>query len=132
MIVRMLAQDKCKIPEVKMAQYRASAAKRHAEAEHALQERHARAWRAAKRAAALLKTAFGAQQVVVFGSLLQPEIFHTHSDVDLAAWGTDEQRYYRAVAQLLSLDTEISFDLVRMEDAASTLQATVLRDGVEI
>lgn len=128
----MLTEDKFAIPEAKMAQYRLSAAKRHAEAEHALQERYARAWRVAKRAANLLKTGFGAQQVVVFGSLLQPELFHVRSDIDLAVWGVKEQFYYRAVAQLLSLDPEISFDLVRFEDASPSLRATILHDGVEL
>jgi predicted nucleotidyltransferase len=132
MIVCMTTEDQFEIPEAKMTQYRLSAARRYAEEERALQERLARAWQVARRAASLLKTAFEAQQVVAFGSLLQPELFHARSDVDLAAWGINEKFYYRAVAQLLSLDPEISFDLVRIEDASPSLQATILRDGVEV
>ena len=132
MIGGMITEDKFEISEAKMEQYRLSAAKRYAEAEHALQERYTRAWQVAQRATGLLKTEFGAQRVVVFGSLAQSELFHARSDVDLAAWGIDENFYYRAVARLLSLDPEISFDLVRMEDASPSLQATILRDGVEL
>jgi len=132
MIRVMITQTTPEIPEATMALYRASAAKRQAEAEQLLQGRFARAWRVAGQAAELLKTEFGAQRVVVFGSLLQPELFHVRSDVDLAAWGIDEQFYYRAVAQLLSLDPEISLDLVRVEDASPSLQATILRDGGEL
>ncbi|MFN8490073.1 MAG: hypothetical protein U0350_20970 [Caldilineaceae bacterium] len=120
------------IPEAKMALYRASAAKRQAEAERVLQERFERAGRVARQGAELLKTEFGAKRVVIFGSLRQPALFHARSDVDLAAWGIDEQCYFRAVAQLLSLDSEISFDLVRMEDASPSLLAAILRDGVEL
>src|SRR5690349_12464990 len=130
MIVFMISEDTFDIPEAKMALYRASAAQRQAEAERLRQERFARAWRVARQAAELLKTEFDAKRIAVFGSLLQPDLFHMRSDVDLAAWGIDEQCYFRAVAQLLSLDTEISFDLVRMEDALLSLQATILRDGV--
>jgi predicted nucleotidyltransferase len=127
-----MIKDTFEIPAAKMALYRASAARRQAEAERTLQERFARAWRVAGRAAELLKTEFAAQRVVVFGSLLQLELFHIRSDVDLAAWGIDEQRYYRAVAQLLSLDTQISIDLVRIKESRPSLQATILRDGADL
>ncbi|MCX6048627.1 MAG: nucleotidyltransferase domain-containing protein [Chloroflexi bacterium] len=128
----MATKNATEIPAEKMALYRASAAQRQASAEQARQARFAQAQRVAARAAILLKTEFGAQKVVVFGSLLQPALFHTRSDVDLAVWGIDELRYYRAVAQLLSLDPEISFDLVRFEEASPSVRTTILRDGVEI
>ncbi|MDM8553082.1 hypothetical protein QUF72_23605, partial [Desulfobacterales bacterium HSG2] len=58
--------------------------------------------------------------------------FNHRSDVDLAVWGLDERKYYRAVAQLLSVDTEISVDLVRTEEARKSLRARIEREGVII
>ncbi len=115
-----------------MQEYRAGAAERAAEAARLLQARHARAWAVARRGAEMLKQDYGAEKVVVFGSLLQPKLFHVRSDVDLAAWGLDGRRYYRAVADLQLIDTEVSVDLVRMEDALPGIRATVERDGVVV
>ena len=132
MIADMIVNERLEISDAKMAIYRAAAAQRHAAQVAARGERLARAWRVAERAVRLLEVEFGATQVQIFGSLLQPALFHARSDVDLAAWGIDEQRYYRAVAELLGLDKEISFDLVRFEEASPTLQATILRHGVSL
>jgi predicted nucleotidyltransferase len=105
------------IPPEKMARYRATARQRAAAEQAALDRRYARAWQTAQAAAALLKTQFDAKQVVIFGSLVNRQRFHTQSDIDLAAWGVAERAYLRALSALLDLDLEFSFDLVRMEEA---------------
>lgn len=110
----------------KMARYRATARQRAAREQAALAQRYAHAWETARSAAALLKEQFGASQVLVFGSLVHPQRFHTRSDIDLAAWGIDERLYLRAVSALLDLDPEFSFDLVRMEE----VQAEVGREAL--
>jgi len=132
MMAHMMTDLITKIPAEKMMQYKAAAAKRQAVAEAARRTRIARAWEVANQAAQLLKTEFGATQVALFGSLVQPSLFQPRSDVDLAAWGINETLYYRAVAQLLALDAQIAVDLVRIEDASPSLHATVLRDGVPL
>ncbi len=77
----------------------------------------------------LLKERFGASRVVVFGSLVRKELFHRRSDVDLAVWDLDENIYYRAVGQLLYLDSEISMDLVRIEEASDSLRSRIEKEG---
>mgnify|MGYP000290273320 CR=1 FL=1 len=114
-----------------MAVYRTTARQRRARQQQVLAQRRQLAWQVAHQAAVVLKEQFGARQVWVFGSLLHETLFHLRSDIDLAAYGLDEN-YYRAVAHLLTLSPEIEIDLVRMEDASTTLRAWVEQEGVMI
>ena len=76
------------IPPAEMDAYREAARQRHrAEKEH-LQIRRQRAWELARQAARLLEERFGAERVVLFGSLAHGDRFNLWSDVDIAAWGT--------------------------------------------
>ena len=116
----------------RMALYRASAQQRERERQQRLKARFDRACQVAREAAALLKTEFGAERVVVFGSLVDRSLFHVHSDVDLAVWGLPEKVYYRAVGRLQALDTIVAVDLIRIEEAPATLQVVISRDGIEL
>ena len=98
-----------------------------------LEARRKRAWDVARRSATLLKEQFGAQRVVLFGSLTRGTgRFYTRSDVDLAVWGLDERVYLRAVVRLLDLDSEVGVDLVEAEFARPALLAAIQRDGIEL
>lgn len=93
-------------------------------------KRRQRPWDDARKAAEVLKQEFGASRVVLFGSLLHPELFHSRSDADLAAW--DVEHYFRAVARLIDLDPEIGINLVAIEDASPGLRAVIEAEGVEL
>lgn len=108
--------------ELEIGQYRQTAQRRLASLEDRRQQRFAKAWALACKAADLLRDRFAAQRVAVFGSLIHPEHFHGRSDVDLAVWGLDEGDYLRAVAAVTRLDREISVDLVAVEKAPTTLR----------
>src|SRR5438105_4727804 len=98
-----------------------------------LEARREQAWEVARRAAALLKQEFGVKRVVLFGSLARgPGRFYARSDVDLAVWKLDEQRYFNAVARLLDLDPEIGVDLVEAEYAKPSLKVAIEREGIEL
>ena len=60
---------------------------REREADPGIELRRRKAWFVAERAAQLLREQFGAQRVVVFGSLAHEKGFGRWSDIDLAAWG---------------------------------------------
>ena len=94
-----------------------------------LKARRLRSWRIARKAAKILKTEFGAEKVVVFGSLVHPVLFHDRSDVDLAVWGLKGREYYRAVSVLLDIEPTVSIDLIAFEDARRPVQDTILKDG---
>jgi predicted nucleotidyltransferase len=112
-----------------MDAYRLTAQKRVQKQQEAVAQRQEKAWKLARTAASLLKDKFGATRVAVFGSLVQPKLFHRRSDVDLAVWGIDESEYYRAVSHLLSLDPDISFDLVEVAHASPRLRRKIEHEG---
>lgn len=116
-------------PEM-MATYQSSARQRAAKLQTESHERGRRAWDVAKKASVLLKHEFGAEQVMLFGSLARGEPLSSHSDVDLAVWNLDENLLYRAVSRLLEIDPSISVDLLRIEDTSSNLQNAILAEGV--
>lgn len=88
-----------------------------------------RARKVARKAASILRKQFGVEDVVLFGSVVKPVLFHSRSDVDVAVWGLDERLYFRAVGVLQSIDPEISVDLIPFETASPALQEVILRDG---
>lgn len=112
-----------------MDAYQLTAQKRAQQQQQIITERREKAWRLARTAVALLKEEFGATQVAVFGSLVHPQLFHRSSDIDLAVWGLPESEYYRAVSRLLSLDPDISFDLVEVAHASPRLREKIEREG---
>ena len=97
-----------------------------------LKARRMRAWRVARRATKILKTEFGVERVMVFGSLVHPALFHERSDVDLAVWGLRGREYYRAVSVLLDIEPSISIDLIAFEDARRAVQDVILKDGLKL
>jgi predicted nucleotidyltransferase len=98
----------------------------------AVKARRTRAWQVARKAARMLKTKFGVEKVVAFGSLLHPALFHERSDVDLVVWGLTGREYYRAASVLLDIEPSISIDLVAFEDARPGLRDVILREGREL
>jgi uncharacterized protein len=120
------------IDPAKMAQYRETARRRQAEREQALLERRQQALALAHEAARLLRQRFGAERVILFGSLARDTAVHAHTDVDLAVWGLPEKEYLRAVSSLLDLGNDISIDLVRLEEASLRLRQLVETEGVPI
>lgn len=95
-------------------------------------DRRTRAWEVARVAGDVLREHFEARRVWVFGSLLQDDLFHDHSDVDIAAWGVLQEDILRAVAAVTSLDPDICVDLVVFEDAPESLRRTIQAQGRSI
>jgi len=121
-----------KISEEDMAVYRATAQQRQEEDERDLLVKRERAWETARRAAKLLKEDFGAQRVVVFGSLLRSECFNKWSDVDIAAWGIRPEDTFRAMGAVMDLAEDIEINLVDMDACRPTLWTVIEREGQEI
>jgi predicted nucleotidyltransferase len=88
------------------------------------------AWRVARKAARVLRRKFGATRVVVFGSLVHDVWFAAWSDIDLAAWGMPDDRFYGAVAAVAGLSPAFKVDLLDPETCGPALRAAVERDGV--
>lgn len=116
----------------KLARYRETARQRQAKARQEMLARREQAWTVARQAADLLRQRFDVDKVVLFGSLARGDMFHAHSDVDLAVWGLAEAEYLRAVSSLLDLDGSIDIDLVRIEEAKPALRRHVEMEGMMI
>jgi len=120
------------ISEEDMAVYRATAWRRLEQDERALAVRRERAWETARRAAKLLKEDFGAQRVVVFGSLLCPKCFNQWSDVDVAAWGIRPEDTFRAMGAVMDLGEGIEINLVDIDTCLTALRVMIEREGQEL
>ena len=120
------------IADHKMAEYKSTAHKRWLREQDELSLSYDRAWTVAKKAAAILRSQFGIQRVVVIGSLTHQQRYHRRSDVDLVVWELSEKKYYRAVAQLLNLDPTHEIDLVRVEDVSDSFKKHIDREGIEL
>ena len=119
------------MPE-KMARYRRTARLRQQEARAAQVQRRQQAWKAARRAAKVLKEQFGATRVVVFGSLVQEDCFTRWSDVDIAAWGIQPEDTFSAMDAADLADDEIEVSLADVETCRPELMAAIEREGVEL
>lgn len=112
--------------------YREAATKKKQQLWYKLALRQEKAWEVAHKAAQILKKQFAARKVLLFGSLLDVQRMHFYSDIDLAAWGLAEERYYQAVAKLQDLDPDFSIDLVQIESASPALRSAILKTGIEL
>lgn len=115
-----------------MARYRENLRRRNAEDRQALVRRKASAWTLARQAAEVLKARYAATRVVVFGSLASEDRFHVWSDVDVAAWGVSPDQTFRAIAELLCLDSEIEINLVDVNTCRPSVLRRIEREGVEL
>ncbi len=118
------------VSKQKMDIYKATAERRWKREQQELSLSYSQKWVLAKKAAELLKRKFGARRVVVFGSMTQKELYHLHSDLDIAVWGLDEKKFHRAVAKLLELDLSQRIDLVRIEEARDSLRSVIEQEGI--
>jgi predicted nucleotidyltransferase len=130
MIMRIFVMSQ--ISDEQMQAYKRTARARWQAEQAELAQRHEKAWQLARQAAQLLKDHFNVQRVVVFGSLLQPERFHLHSDVDLAAWGLTAANWLKAMAAVHELSHEIELNLVDVGVCSSELYTVIEREGVPV
>ncbi len=120
------------ISEEEMAEYRATLRRRRERERELLALRRERAWEVARRAAALLKEGFGAEKVLVCGSLLYPERFTERSDVDIAAYGIKPSDTFKAVGATLGLGGDIEVNLVDVGACRAAVLASIEREGVPL
>jgi len=121
-----------KLAPEEAATYRAAARRRGEQEQRKLVQREKRAWALARRAATLLREQFGAERVVVFGSLVHQGCFTPWSDVDIAAWGIQPQDTFRAIGLVMDIDAEIDLNLVDVGACSASLLTTIEREGADL
>ena len=103
--------------------------KRRAKFSAEISSRRRRAHRAARQAARLLKTEFGAKEVILFGSLARRVGFTRWSDIDLASRGIPSEHYLKAMDTVLYLSPEFKIDLVELETCPPALLRSIEEEG---
>ncbi len=74
---------------------------------------------------------FGASKVYLFGSLLEEDLVHHRSDIDLAVEGLEGKLYFKALSEVWALlPAGAELDLVLLERAWPGLAERVRREGV--
>ena len=97
-----------------------------------LEERREKALDVAKQAASLLRRKFGAERVMLFGSLASKDAFTLWSDIDLAVWGIAPDAFYSAVAAVTGLSPVFKIDLVEPDTCRKGLYDVIQKQGIEI
>ena len=103
--------------------------KRRAKFRAEIASRRRRAMLAARKATKLLKSEFGAKEVVLFGSLARRVGFTLWSDIDLASRGIPSDKYLTAMDTVLYLSPEFKIDLVELETCPPSLLKSIESEG---
>lgn len=85
-----------------------------------------------REAAALLKSRFSVQRVILFGSLAHAAWFAPDSDVDLAVEGLRGQTYWQAWQLLEGVIHDRPVDVIEIETAGESLRRAIQRYGEEL
>jgi uncharacterized protein len=109
--------------------YIAAWRERRARDERARLEARAAAMVLARELADVLVTRYGATRVVLVGSLARGD-FAPGSDIDLAAEGVPDDRFFAAGADLEARSGGVSVDLVPLESATSAYRQRVEEEGI--
>ena len=115
-----------------MAQYRKNARLRWEREQAQRESRREQAWQLARQAADLLRQDFDVTRVIIFGSLLHPDRFSLHSDVDLAAWDLTSKNWLKAMAAVRYLSADIELNLVDVGCCSPELLAAIEREGAPV
>ena len=74
---------------------------------------------------------FGASKVYLFGSLLEDDLIHDRSDIDLAVEGLEGKLYFKALRDMWELlPAGVELDLVLLESSWPGLAERVKTEGV--
>lgn len=95
-----------------------------------MQERQHKGLAVARECARILKQQFGADRVVLFGSMLDPECMWWGSDIDLAVWGLPEDDLFKAGAAI-ERGHDFAIDLVEVQYAKPHILSAI-EQGVEL
>lgn len=94
--------------------------------------RRRRASLAAHKAASLLRREFGAERVILFGSLARRGGFTPWSDIDLAAHGIPPTHFFEAVGLVTGISAEFKMDLIDLDTCPPALLEAIESEGRDL
>jgi len=84
----------------------------------------------ASNAAVILKNQFGANKVILFGSLIHEDWFVDNSDIDFAVDGIAHEDYWKAWGIVESFFPDRVIDFVDLNDLNESFQKSILNQGL--
>lgn len=117
------------LTQTQMQSYIRGSRQRDEERHSLLRLRRERARVVALQAAEILKTDFGAAEVILYGSVAHGAWFREDSDVDLAATGIPADFFWKAWAAIDALDSDIEVNLIDLGDAQPALLQEIRISG---
>jgi predicted nucleotidyltransferase len=109
---------------------RAEAARRRADPRIAA--RRERAWEVVRQIADFLRREYQPTRVVVFGSLVHPEMFGLHSDIDIAVEGIPWPDYLRAWNAVEERWPEFKVDVIDVGIVSERMRQRINEQGKEL
>jgi uncharacterized protein len=94
--------------------------------------RRQQAMRLARIAARLLREEYGAERVLLFGSLAHRGWFTKWSDIDIASVGISPTRFYAAVAAITGISETFHVDLVDLSTCPPSMKEAISRVGIPL
>ncbi len=105
--------------------------KRLKEKETKIKQNHKKALDKAIKIAEILKSKYGVEKVVLFGSIASGK-FWEHSDIDIAVYGIDEERYMDIIWEASQLASPFKVDLVPIEKISDKLKRKIENEGMKL
>lgn len=90
------------------------------------------AWAKARQAAEVLKKSYTAKRVILFGSLLDKDVFDSNSDIDIAVSGIPDRKFYEAVGIIMQVVFPFKVDLVDINECRESIKRTIESEGVSL
>ncbi|RQD74324.1 MAG: nucleotidyltransferase domain-containing protein [Candidatus Syntrophonatronum acetioxidans] len=112
--------------------FRKALIKRVKEKNGELAKRYSKAKEIAEKIAQELYNNFDAKEVILFGSAAKGEYFNKWSDIDLAAVGIPDHRFYAAVAFVTGYSDEFKIDLVDPDECSSGMKKSIFEEGIRL
>ncbi len=109
---------------------REQAARRRADPQIAA--RRERAWEVARQIADFLRREYKPTRIVAFGSIVHPEMFGLHSDIDIAVDGIPWPEYLRAWNAVEERWLEFKVDLIDTGIVSPEMLKHIEEDGQEL
>ena len=94
--------------------------------------RRERAWEVARQIADFLRREYQPTRIVAFGSIVHPEMFGLHSDIDIAVDGIPWPEYLRAWNAVEERWPEFKVDLIDVGIVSERMRERIAEQGQEL
>jgi len=92
--------------------------------------RYEKALNLAKEISEILYKKYKAKKVLLVGSLKDKELFTKWSDIDLAVSGISDKDYFKAISEVLSLNTDFKIDIIDLDSCEEEIRLSLEREGI--